>query len=169
MLDKFKTRAKRAGRQYGQRNVSPQKWYNLCFGLLNMVSNPTFLLYAPSSSHDVCALIFLFFPREESHDQQQKGRETKEKHKEWQPSTKSRRGHWLLMSQGWATTLSTQPPEWFWAAPCLAYNPSQTTSRQNEFHEKLIVWIFKHLKHFPSLNKITSIIKELVFYYGKLN
>lgn len=58
---KFKTRAKRAGRQYGQRNVSPQKRYNLCLGLLNMVSNPTFLLYPPSFSHDICALIFLFF------------------------------------------------------------------------------------------------------------
>lgn len=39
----------------------------------------------------------------------------------------------------------------------------------NALHEKLTVWIFKHLAHFTSLNKITSIIKELVFYYDKLN
>lgn len=81
MLDGFKTRAKRAGRQYGQRNVSPQKGHNLCLGLLNMVSNPTFLLYPHSFSHDIC-FNFSFFPHEDHHDQQQKQRETEKRRKE---------------------------------------------------------------------------------------
>lgn len=111
----------------------------------------------------------LIFSHEELHDQQQKGRETEKRRKEWQQSSASRTGHWLQLSKWSATTLSTHSPEWYWAALGLAYHPSQTTSRQNAFQDKLTVWILKHLEYFTSLNKITSIMKELALYYDKLN
>lgn len=60
MLDGFKTKAKRVGRQYGLRNVSPQKGHNLCLGcwiwwatLLFCSTHPPSLMIYPS--------IFFFF------------------------------------------------------------------------------------------------------------